>query len=291
MEPTRHEFIFQGPEAKGVFYVLTLMSLAAMVWQVWRMRQSWLKGKPTPWRGAGCDGIRSFVFGQRKVKESRPKGGAPMHLFMFYGFLGLFLATSLLGLATYSPLIGLPNWHTGTYYLIYEFLADTAGLVFLVGVAWAFWRRLVMWVRLGRTQPGADGKLNRSRNPLTTEWKDWAVLVLLGALAKAGFLVEAMRISTGGQTGLTYHLDQPIRHIDLSQGVQASYVGYWLAEVLPPIPSALYVLTWWLHAALVWAFFIFLPQMRIKHIVVAFFSAAGKPDWPMGQLQPVDMDE
>ena len=31
--------------------------------------------------------------------------------------------------------------------------------------------------------------------------------------------------------------------------------------------------------------------MRIRHIVMAIFSAAGKPDQPMGQLLPISMEE
>jgi Fe-S oxidoreductase len=274
LETGREEFLFQAAWAKPVFYGLTFLSLALCGWQVLQMLRLWQKGRPSAWTGAGWSGIVQFVFGQRKVKQARAKDGAPMHLAIFYGFLGLFIATSLLGLATYSPLIGLANWHKGTYYLVYEFLADTAGLVFLVGVSWAFIRRLAYVVQMGPAKPNAEGKLSHTKNPLTTEWKDWAVLALLAALAKTGFLVEGLRMV-----------------VDPSSAVSASYVGHLYAQILTGASKEVYVAAWWVHAALVWAFFATLPLMRIKHIVVAFFGFAGKPDWPMGRLQPIDMDE
>lgn len=202
---------------------------------------------------------------------SRPKTGAPMHLLIFYGFLGLFIATTLLAISTYGPKIGIPNFHKGNYYLAYEAIFDFVGLMFLAGVVWAFVRRYRLSGELG--EPIVDtetGKLARSANPLTTEWKDFAVLGLLFLLGLTGYFLEAGRISVN---------PQPWDHF--------SWVGYGLAKVMPELTPNGYLVIWWFHMVWVWAFFALLPQMRLKHILVATLAAAGNPERPMGKLFPV----
>src|SRR5688572_5685232 len=118
MQPTRHEFLFfETWWEKPLFYVLVYASLAYMFWQVWQRVRLWRSGRPVEWwhagRGPGkwipttaalkdwAANIGTYVLLQKKVRSSRPKSGAPMHLLIFYGFLSLFLATTLLAIATY----------------------------------------------------------------------------------------------------------------------------------------------------------------------------------------------
>lgn len=268
MQPTRHEFLFMSnPLAKGLFYVLTFGSLAVMVWQFARQAKYWRKGQKVSWRMNPIGNVLTFVVAQRKVMGSRPKQGAPMHLLIFYGFVALLLATTLLALATYAPLIGIQNWHQGLYYLVFEAVFDTFGLLFLVGVAWALSRRWKWSESLGEPVPDEHGKLARSANPLTTGWQDFAVLGLLFMLGLTGFVLEAGRISA-----------------DPKPWDSASWVGFGLAKVLPTLSPTGYVAIWWIHMVWVWAFFVLLPQFRLKHIVNAVLATAGKPDAPMGRL-------
>lgn len=262
-----------GPLPKAVFYTLTFLSLAIMVWQIGGRARFWMKGQKIGWRPGYVKGVLTYVIGQRKVMASRPRTGAPMHLLIFYGFLGLFVATSLLAVASYGPLVGIPNFHQGTYYLIYEATFDAIGLVYMGGVAWAFGRRYRLSKQLGEPVPDLEtGKLARSANPLTTEWKDFAVLALLFLLGVTGFLLEAGRISAN---------PQPWDYF--------SFVGWGIAQVLPTLTPDGYRVVWWFHMVWVWAFFILLPQMRIKHILVATLTAAGNPEKPMGALPEVGL--
>jgi len=158
---TRPEFLFIG-NGKYVFYVLIFLSIGVMLFQFWQRAQKWKEGKPIDWPQSvriWVANLWEFVLLQRKVRTSRRKSGAPMHLLIFYGFASLFLATTLLALATYAPLIGLPNWHRGTYYLTYEFVFDVLGLLFVVGVVWALIRR---W------------RMSKGGSPITTDWRDYA---------------------------------------------------------------------------------------------------------------------
>lgn len=257
-----------GTPAKAIFYVLTFLSIGVMFWQIFGRAKYWMKGQKLTWKPHYVKGILTYVLGQRKVMGSRPRSGAPMHLFIFYGFLGLLLATTLLALASYAPLLGLENWHRGNYYLAYEAIFDTFGILFLVGVSWAFVRRYRLSKQLGEPTPDPQsGKLARSSNPITTEWKDFAVLALLFILGFGGFLLEAARIAAD---------PKPWDHF--------SYVGFAMAQFLPRLSPEGYKAIWWGHMVFVWVFFMALPQMRLKHILVATLTASGTGEHPMGRL-------
>src|SRR5436305_2216943 len=125
-----------------------------MLWQILDRVRVWMQGKPIWWGSPGRFRIlpsakawgewqRNFwqyIVAQRKVRSSRKRSGAPMHLLLFYGFLTLFIGTVLLAINTYSPY----KFHKGIYFLTYEMVLDVMGTLFLVGVVWAFARRLRM---------------------------------------------------------------------------------------------------------------------------------------------------
>lgn len=256
---TRQEFLHIG-DGKYVFYVLIFLSLAAMALQIFLRIKAWRQGKPVTWPQSlrkWLSNFKEFVLLQRKVRTSRRKSGAPMHLFIFYGFLSLFLATTLLGAASYAPLIGIPNWHKGAYYLAFEFTFDVLGLLYVAGIVWAMVRRYKM-----------------RNGPITTDWKDWATLVILFMLGLGGYWVEAARISVNPQ-----------------DWDRASVVGYQIAQIIPKVDIPLYQFAWWSHVFWVCVFFVALPQMRIRHIVMAIATTASKPDQPWGELKPISMEE
>jgi len=264
--PTRTEFLhMEGTAAKPVFYLLTLLCLSVMAWQLYQRAALWLKGKPIGWRPDPWGSVIRYVLGQKKVQGSRPRSGAPMHLAIFYGFLSLFLATTLLAVATYAPVVGLRNFHEGTYYLVYETTFDLLGLLFVLGVAWALARRALHDVQVSR------GLVRRA---ITSDWRDYATLGILLMLGVTGYGLEAARIANQPQTWDT-----------------VSVVGFWLAGFMPPVSDSAYVVTWWFHYAWFFAFVVFLPQMRIRHSLVAIASAAGSPERPLGHLERVTVEE
>lgn len=275
MEPTREAYLFLPLWQKGIFYALISASVGFMVWQIWEKARVWRKGRPISWQAEWGRNILVYILGQKKVQGSRPKDGAPMHLMIFYGFCALLLATTLLGIAEYGPLLGLPNFHKGGYFLAYEFIFDIMGLVFTVGVAWALVRRLLILKSHGH--PELDPETQRpkwGRNPLSHDVKDFYALILLLALGLTGFIVEAARMAASPQPWDS-----------------AAPIGYALSRILPPLDAPVYLTIWWVHALLVSAFFVVLPQMRLRHIVIAILTAAGKEDQPLGELKPVSMEE
>ncbi len=261
---------------KVVFYVLIFASLGYMAWQVFDMARQWRKGKPISWKPNYFEGVWKFVLGQKKVQGSRKKSGAPMHMMIFYGFLALFVATTLLAISDYGFIVGIPHFHEGGYYLAYEMTFDIFGVVFMVGLAWAFLRRYAYFKKFGDVAPDPrrSEKEERSRNPLTQTAQDQWALVLLFCLGITGFSVEAARMANNPQS---WDWSAP--------------VGFALAKLMGDLPDIGYVGIWWVHSVLVAVFFAVLPKMRLRHIVMATMTAAGRPEQPMGELKPISMEE
>lgn len=256
-EPGRTEFLHHPLGSKIAFYVLIFSSLGYCAWNFWKRIQTWKRGKPNNWKSEAISNIRTYILAQKKVRSSRPTSGAPMHLLIFYGFMALLLATTLLAMATYAPILGIPNWHTGTYYRVFELTFDLLGLLFVIGCGWAIVRRY-------SARPKGMGNDQRDA---------WALVLLFG-LGLTGYLVEAGRIANSP-----------------SGNDHASPVGQALAPLFGAIGAGGYLTIWWIHAILVAGLFIALPHLKLRHLVFATATAASRPEWPMGQLQPISMEE
>ena len=285
MQPTRHEFLHISTPEKVLFYVLIFGSLAYMAWQVYARLLLWKQGKPVSspplkeavvkWAG----NLWTFVLLQKKVRSSRPKSGAPMHLLIFYGFVSLFVATTLLAIATYGPY----NFHKGGYYLVYEVTFDALGLLFMAGVTWALIRRALAvkkdlgWAAMRETwdkeQVHKQGFQMR-RWPMSHGLTDVLTLQLLFTLGITGYWLEAARIS-----------------VDPQAWDNVSFVGYWWAKLQGPYSPDAYRFVWWFHVVWVAVFFAVLPKMRIRHILMAIFTTASPPEVPMGKLRTIPMEE
>jgi len=270
--PTRSEFLFFSDNGKHLFYVLTYIALAIMAYQFVGRARFWMKGRPTPlqhrqgiWNFIPTYGavkryipnVWTFIIAQKKVRSSRKKSGAPMHLLIFYGFLAFFLATTILAINTYGPV----KFYFGGFYEVYELTIDVMTLVFIVGIGWALIRRIIENHRAGR-------------RTISHAASDYWTLALLFVIATTGIWLEASRISAH---------PMPFDWV--------SPVGLFFAHLQGRIQPETYRFIWWFHMIWVWIFFMALPQMKLKHIVMAIATSAGNPTTPTGRLTPITMEE
>ncbi len=287
-DPTREEFMYFSTFEKALFYIIVYACLAYMAYQIVGRARLWLKGKPVDWYKTR-DGraywiptkeglthwvknVVVYILGQKKVRSSRPKSGAPMHLMIFYGFFTLFVATTLLAINTYGPI----KFHHGAYYLTYEMTADVMGVVFLIGVGWAAIRRY----QHAKSELGPamndDPKqqIQKRRWPMSQAANDFWTLGLLFMLGITGYWLEAARMSAHPEP---FDWSAPVGHL-------------W-AQIQGPFGATAYKTVWWFHMVWVFVFFCVLPRMRIRHIVMAIATTAGKSKRPMGQLKTITMEE
>lgn len=264
IEPVR-EIYWNVGETVGAaaLYLSAIVALAIMTWGVVRDINRWRKGKPDARISqlpARLYNAIVQVFGQKRVLRDRRPG--LMHALIFFGFLTLFIGTDIIAVEEdfTVPLIG-PDAGTilaGTFYQAYEFTLDTMGLVFLVGLVWAGWRRY-------------NSKPDRLHNRGTDMW----VLATMLYIAVTGFLIEGLRIANqtiGGQ------------EVFVQSWAQLSFVGYTFAVLFrgvglgegSGIALGIHQFFWYTHMIFTFAFIATIPFSKFKHIIYTplntFFS-------------------
>ncbi|MCA9231078.1 MAG: (Fe-S)-binding protein [Planctomycetales bacterium] len=215
--------------------------------------------------------------GQRRVAEHKYAGA--MHGLIFVGFTLLFIGTCLVAVERdiAQLLLGLRPvaFLKGSFYTVFSFVLDLAGVMVLVGCAMALVRRYVVKPSYLAGRPA---------------YGFWVVLLLLVTLS--GFYVEAARIAHAG------FVIQGEAIVETEPTVErwASPVGYALAQLLPKeavTPAVQHTIVWWSHGLLSLGFILGFAFGVMRHAItglanIYFAPLAGSH----GTLQPIpNMEE
>jgi Fe-S oxidoreductase len=238
------------PVVLYLVYLLSALSVAWIVWWFVRRARLWRLGGPAPdqvsWR-AGLARLAVYLAMHRTIRRDRYAGW--MHLFLFWGFVTLLIATTLVGIQHDFHL----NFLTGTTYLVFSLGADLGGVALGTGLGMALWRR---------RSAAAHGRLLPMASTTVILW-------LLLAITVSGFLVEGARIARDFPP---FERWSPIGYAT-ALGVDAVGLG---GSTAVPVHLGL----WILHAALVIGFFVLIPVTLLKHILLGAYSVAcpaGRP--------------
>jgi Fe-S oxidoreductase/nitrate reductase gamma subunit len=269
--PTREVFGNISPIEQALFFLLMALAIGIAIAPIVRRARGWQRGKALAldWRAEWRPRLRRLfdeLIGQRRVRRVRqtaPNAGR-LHLLLFVGFVVLFIGTTLLSIDHLGPV----KFHRGFYYLAYELVMDLAGLLLLIGLLFA----------LGRS---VDPRCRFWGRPasMSHDATDVAMLGLLLAITVTGFLLEAFRLRWTGVP---------------SQWAQWSPLGNSLAGVLTSDLSQAQVahrVVWWVHMALIAAFFALIPRTRMRHLVMAPLNILARPLRHPGALEPVSMEQ
>ncbi len=259
MEPTRE--IYWNIAFGELIYLLAVIAVGAMGWGIWQRVQLWRLGGGE----ARFDriperlwGLVAEVFGhKRMLRESYP---GLMHLFIFYGFFGALVATSLIAVQEWTGV----HFLKGTFYLWYSLLADLAGIVGIVGIGMALWRRLV--VRPPR---------------ITSVLDDHVALWLLLLVFVQGFLVEGLRIAAT-------ELRQNPSWAPWSPGGYA--VALLLQDLGPGSLRGLHRISWWFHAVTAFVLIGYLGYGKFNHIWYGLLNIFFRNLSPSGKLAFIDIE-
>ena len=259
--PTRKILLHISSGQQVVFYLLALVAMAICAYGIFRRWKAWRGGKPLPpvtnWPGR-VRTVLDQALAQRRVRRRRLAGG--MHAGIFYGFLALFIGTTIVGIEHYGALLFGEHWfYKGAFYLLVKAALDCFGLGLLIALCVALWRRLV-------TKPASLGS-----SPY-----DVGFLALCLAATVTGFLLEGAGIAAD-PTRLSFAGFSPVG-LAVSQGFVGLSVGGYTA-------------VWWVHIMLVLAVIAALPYGRRYHLFVIPVSVALQPERPMGVLEPIVMSE
>ena len=273
MEGAQRE-VFFNIRGFAIMYFLFGLSVAVIAGAFLQRARIWRLGG-----GAGVSGdlgarltnLLTMGMGTSRVKNDRYAG--VMHWCIYSSFAVLTLVTVALAIDDYFPLIfqvgGEHAFLEGGVYLGYSLVGDVFGLIGLVGVGMAVFRRF----------GPAPAKLTWDRR----QAEDAIVVGLLGFVLFTGFLVEGFRI--GGD-------EIPRGHESWSWWSPA---GWAVAKVVGGAGEgallAAHRVFWWVHVTGAFALLGLLGLTKFRHIVLApvnaFLKRPAVPAYlaPMGDFE------
>jgi len=261
-EPVRQSYLFLPSYAPALVYIAFFAAGLIMLYGLHRHLKSYGMGLgeflslSSEDLKAKLGRFSKYALGQRKVLEGG--SGGVMHGALFYGFLMLFAYTSLIFVQSdILPIFGGGIFIKGDSYLTLEFLGDTLGLLFIVGLAIAVYRRYVQ--RLDK---------------LRTGWDDRVVLGMLIWIGVSGFVIEALRfVAIPSQWAIFSPVGDALSALiggtlTLSVGqAQVVYQGFW-----------------WAHMFSVMALIALAPYTKLVHVFTSASNIVLAPEKPRGRL-------
>jgi Fe-S oxidoreductase/nitrate reductase gamma subunit len=242
--PVSRETFWDIPHAlRALFYTTLVVVVTASGWLLSVRVQNWERGLPdrratTPANRARR--LRDLRRGLEMRTLLRDPAAGLMHSLIYFPFLVLFAITTTLEINHLLP-DSLEFLHGATYQA-YKFIGDTAGLLFVVGIAWAAERRYIQRPDRLRTK---------------TRPEDALILTTLFLIGATGLVVQAVRIAAEGQPGAE----------------KWTYIGYGLSYAFTSIGAAdlsnLYKALWVVHVGSFLVFLIVLPTTKLRHMLTS----------------------
>ncbi len=269
---TRETFWLIGPVGELVFYYLAVLTIAVFLWGVYDRFARYARGSADPFdRLSDLPGriARSAkAVGSNEKLFDRDFVGGVMHAFILWGFLTLLIGTTILAIDMdiWTKALGQPSFFVGDFYLSYSLVMDAMGLLFVVGLGVALYRRYVV------NKERLWGK--------HTDWEDAFLVWTLFFLGVGGYLVEGIRILGTGFPDFE----------------TVSFVGWFVADVLrvagmdEAMARAVYPLTWWSHALLAFVFIAAVPYAKPFHMISSFANVVTHDEMAGQRLPGIPAD-
>ncbi len=241
------------------FYALIAVALVLFARRVNVLVRLMLTGKPAVrWDHvpARLGKVVVFVLGQARLLGGDFWPGL-MHATIFWGFIILTLGTLEFFGKGVAESFSLPLLSNTSAFLI---LQDIFSLAVIAAVAYAAFRRLV-------TRP----------RRLTLSPEGLVILLLIGGLMVTDLTTDACRILLA---------PAPTDHWQFA----GSALAVVLAGLSHGVVQGLFHVSWWLHAALLLGFLVWLPYSKHLHVMAAPFNVFFAPLTPKGQSRTVDLE-
>lgn len=252
-------------------YLLGLLTIIIFSYGIIRRVRRWLKGKPEKRTEDLWTRVRSVItqgIGQARTLQD-PFPGI-MHFTIFWGMIALFIGTILATVDwDVAHLFFNVQFLTGWVYVVYELILDIFGLLLIVGLGMAIYRRYI-------TKP--DRLANMPGNSF--KWDDLYVLVMLVVIGITGYLVEGLRIAVAQPDWAIW---SPV-----GSAIAAGFVS--LGD---PSNEVLHFGLWTLHILVAFVALASIPFSKFWHLLAAptniFFRSlkpAGKLSRPTSEEEP-----
>lgn len=278
---TRETFANLPVWAIAFWYFLIFVSTAIFAYGVYRLARKYRQGRGPAEPDRPAERLARtarIVFTHSWIRRRDPLSGFG-HLFVFYGFLVLFVGTAILAVQDdVAEPLGF-EFFTGWFYKGYSLFLDVFGAALVVGL-------IVLAVRRGIMKPFRLSYWRPDREPGEPGYDrsryvrgDWLFLGLLFFLALTGFLLEAFRIA---QTDPSFETWSPIGWI-VGQGfIDIGFDGG-AAELAHRI-------NWWVHGVVALAFVASIPFTKAVHMIAGPAGVAERDEKVGRRLVPIPAD-
>jgi heterodisulfide reductase subunit C len=214
-----------------VFYVLAALATGLLLIGLAAHLRVWLKSAPGSRTAFSRQALKQALLdtflGLTVFKGDRPAG--LMHLLIFWGFVILFIGTSLLAVHEYWS-----SFLVGKGHLLFEVSMEVGGLILLAGIIWALVRRYIQRI------PRLERRL-----------EDALVPIGLLLVVCSGFLLEGIRLAAQKPPWGYW-----------------SFVGSWIAGFVPERAAVLaYPYLWWGHALMSLGLVALIPFTKLFHLL------------------------
>jgi Fe-S oxidoreductase len=235
------------------FYLATAAFLAVGGYLFAQRARAFVQGASENRTGQWGARIKQLDRGLRMKTLLRDPEAGLMHSLIYYGFLALFAGTVILEIDHLLP--NQLKFLRGPFYLGYSLVLDLAGLGFLGGLAWAFWRRYLRrpWRLRSKTKP-----------------EDGWILATLALLGVTGLTTEAARIALAGRPEFEMW----------------SVVGWQLSALVPVSQAAtIHLTSWAVHTLAFLGLIVIIPATKLRHMFTSpanmFLSVKERPKGAM----------
>ncbi|MFM7223988.1 MAG: heterodisulfide reductase-related iron-sulfur binding cluster [Actinomycetota bacterium] len=258
----REVFINIPTPLKTAFYGVLAVMLLIVAWLSAQRVRNYQRGGPDDRRTTRANvkrRLRDFRAGVWMKTLLRDSAAGLMHSFLYFGFVGLFIATVLLEIDHQVP--ESLKFLNGRTYQAYAMAADIAGVVFLIGVGWAIVRRYIQ---------------RPYRIRIKTKPEDALILGSLALLGITGFLAEALRIAFEGRPAFE---EWSIVGYPLS-----GLVDTWSVNTLENVHRWM----WVVHVVSFLVFLVMIPTTKLRHMFTSPMNMYLRDrERPKGAMKPM----
>ena len=262
--PVRETFWNIPHWAELAQYTLGFLVIIIFAYGVYRRVRRWRQGaaeKRTGRLGSRLLSLLTQAIGQARLAQDAYAG--VMHLTIFWGMAALLVGTIL---ATIDWDITRLLWDfqflKDGLYLVYELALDIFGLLLLIGLGMAAYRRYIRRPQRLHNPPGS---------PLSLD--DAYALGMLTLIAISGYLVEGLRIAVIRPDWAAW---SPIGNLLASA----------FASLGEPTDRSLHMVIWSTHTLVSFTFIASIPFTKLFHIASVPLNIFFRSTRPAGQLAP-----
>ena len=253
-----------------VLYTLAAITLGVLGWGIYKHVRRILNGQPvtfpTPAQAGRLGRALLTVLSNRTVLNRHNLGGG-MHLLIMWGFIVLFVGTTIVAVEydLFHKIMGMEHFMLqGWFFLGFEFITDLFGVLLVGGLFIALIRRYVL-----------------NRRQLKRQSVDWILPVLLLIIGVTGFVVEGFRLAANAA--------------DLGYAPGWSPVGALFSGLINGAGTdslrIAHVIFWWIHVLLALAAIAVLPFVpKAMHLVAAGVNIFFEDLRSKGRLAKLDVE-